>query len=241
MFKIPKEKQRLALIPWFLPLLLLLPYAAFVENFRLLLWVWKSGYWPFWLLLGLALLGASLCSYLLYRLHGIGMKIYYAVGATLLAHVSYMAMQERQHSLLVFIFFLLCAFLFFGGWASRLLSLPFFHSKRNWWESYPKALPGIMALLVDEKRGLQKEGRLTNFGETGCFVFFSDGSLDFSPKYIEILAGESKLLESEVDLVEKTKDGFGCGLRFLSITSTDKEKNLRDSIERLRRAGYVAS
>jgi hypothetical protein len=149
-----------------------------------------------------------------------------------------MAMTERRDSLLMLIFLLFAGQVLLSEKAKQVLRLPFFASKRRWWESYPKGIPGLKVELSAEN-GDTKEGRLSNFGQEGCFVFAESGSIPFAPKMVKVLSGERALLEAEVETVLKTNDGFGCGLRFSrAAMDGDWSKDLQDYLGYLRRAGY---
>jgi hypothetical protein len=70
-------------------------------------------------------------------------------------------------------------------------------------------------------------------------VFVQDGRKIEQPKMIRLKSREKVLFEAEVELVEKTKDGFGFGFRFMhQDTVGDWSKDLQDYLGFLRRAGY---
>lgn len=231
-------KGFLALTAWTLPLALLLPYAFVASRFRGLVWVWESGYKPFWLTLGVLLVLALAASVLLARLQEIGSTLY-RVGIVLAtAQTTYLAMSERRHSLLILVFALFALQVFLSERVKKTLRLPFFDSRRNWWEGYPKAIPGLQVELSAEN-GDTTEVRLSNFGLEGCFVFSESGTIPFTPKTVRIFTGEQTLLEADVEPVERTGDGFGWGLRFSkNALEGDWSKDLQDYLGFLRRSGY---
>ena len=120
----------------------------------------------------------------------------------------------------------------------RILQLPYFNSRRRWWESYPKGLPGLSVELLGEN-GDNAIGRMSNFGVEGCFVFSIHEAIGFEPKSIRVQSGEKILLEAEVEPLLRTRDGFGWGLRFSdSAVDGDWTKDLQDYLGYLRRSGY---
>ncbi len=231
----------MALWPITLPILFLLPYAFFVERFRVLIWVWQSAYAPFWITLSLVCFLALLSSVLIYRLYR-GALVAYGIGVLLsLGQPSYLAMREHRHFLLVLLFILLCAQVWIFEHLRALLALPFYSSRRRWWESYPKAIPHLHASLSFESEKIAPiEVRLSNLGRTGCFVFSTDRVIASAPKQVSIKQGDSTLLERPVERTVSTSDGFGMGLRFVADESgADWGKDLEDYLVHLRRSGYV--
>ncbi len=231
-------KGFIACIPWVLPLYVILPYIAIASGFRGLVWVWTVGDVPFWAMLGLQLLLATVSSVLLYRLQEMGNYLF-RVGVAL-AHVqaTYLAMSERRHLLLLLVFALFASGVFLSEKIKRVLKLPFYDSRRKWWESYPKGIPGLSVELLAEN-GDNAKGRLSNFGMEGCFVFSESEAIAFSPKMIRVQSAEKVLLEAEVETLLRTADGFGWGFRFSgSGIDGDWTKDLQDYLGFLRRSGY---
>jgi len=231
-------KGFIACIPWALPLYLILPYLAIASGFRGLIWVWSSGDLAFWLTLGILVALALFSSILLFRLQGLGSTLF-RVGVAL-AHVqaTYLAMSERRHLLLLLIFALFCTGVFLSEKIKRVLKLPYYDSRRNWWESYPKGIPGLSVEVLGES-GDNAKGRLSNFGMEGCFVFSVNEAISFSPKAIRVHSDNKVLLEAEVEPLLHTADGFGWGLRFSGAgIDGDWTKDLQDYLGHLRRSGY---
>lgn len=231
-------KGFIAAAPATLILALLLPYALIASDLRGLVWVWEAAYRPFWVVLGISLFLVALASPLLWKLQELGSTLY-RVGILLVtAHTAYLAMAERRHSLLIVIFLLFCAQVLLSEKVKKTLRLPFYDSRRRWWEGYPKGIPGLRVELCSEN-GDTIEARLSNFGEAGCFVFLESGAFKFAPRSMRIFSGEETLLEAEVEPVLRTKDGFGWGLRFSRLAMQgDWSKDLQDYLSFLRRAGY---
>lgn len=232
------SKGFFSLLPWTLPLLVLIPFAAVVSDFRGIRWVWEVGYTPFWVMLGLLLTLAAFSSVLLWHLQELGNTLF-RVGIFLAtAQTTYLAMAERRHSLLIVIFLLFAGGILLSEKIRRALRLPFYDSRRRWWESYPKGIPGLTVELFDEK-GDTVKGRLSNFGLEGCFVFSESGQIPFAPRTMRVYSGTEALLEAEVDPVIRTRDGFGWGLRFgQAAIAGDWTKDLQDYLGVLRRSGY---
>lgn len=231
-------KGFIACIPWVLPVYLLLPYAAIASGFRGLIWVWDTRDVPFWGMLMLQLLLAASSSALLLRLQGLGATLF-RVGVVL-AHLqtTWLAMSERRHLLLLLIFTLFASGVFLSEKIKRVLRLPYYDSRRRWWESYPKGLPGLSVELLGEN-GDNSKCRLSNFGAEGCFVFSVDEAIPFTPASIRLLSGEKVLLEADVEPLLRTGDGFGWGLRFSGAgIDGDWTKDLQDYLGFLRRSGY---
>jgi hypothetical protein len=231
-------KGFISIVPFTLPLALLIPYALVASDLRGLVWVWEAGYRPFWTVLGISVLLAAIASPLLWKLQDIGSTLYRVGILIVTAHITYLAMMERRHSLLIVIFFLFAAQVLLSEKVKKTLRLPFYDSRRKWWEAYPKGIPGLRVELCSEN-GDTVEGRLSNFGAEGCFVFLESGVIAFAPRSLRIFSGEETLLEAEADPVMQTRDGFGWGLRFShSAVDGDWSKDLQDYLGYLRRAGY---
>lgn len=227
-----------ALLPWFLPFYLVLPYAEIVPNFRGVIWVWETGYRPFWILLALVCLLSAISSVLIWSLNRRGLYFYYLGVALITLHVSYMAMTEKRHGLLVFIFILFSVAIFAAQKMKNILALPYYDSRRKWWESSPKCLPELRLEVVAES-GVY-EAKLTNLGSEGCFVFGVDKKNLELPQRIRIYKEDQLLLEGRVEVKMITWDKFGMGLKFLEL-QVDDQKDLTDHLFRLRRAGYEIS
>jgi hypothetical protein len=234
----PNSKTFLRFVPFTLPLALILPYAFVASRFRGLVWVWESGYRPFWITLTCLALLTIASSMLLTRLQRAGSTLYQVGVVLATVQTTYLAMSERRHSLLVLVFALFASQVLLSEKVKKVLRLPFFDSRRRWWEGYPKAIPGLQ-VEVSSETGDTKEVRLANFGLEGCFVFSQDGTIPFEPKVVRIFTGEQTLLEADVETVERTNDGFGWGLRFSSSAlEGDWSKDLQDYLGYLRRSGY---
>lgn len=225
-------------VPFTLPISFVLPYSAIASNFRGLLWVWEVGYKPFWITLGTLFFLAVVASALLYKLQEIGSTLYRVGILISTIQTTYLSMTERRHSLLILIFVLFAAQVLLSEKVKRVLKLPFFASRRKWWEAYPKGIPGLKVELSGEN-GDTTEGRLSNFGAEGCFVFAEGGAISFLPRSLRIYNDKQTLLEAEVEPVMRTRDGFGWGLRFSrSAMDGDWSKDLQDYLGYLRRSGY---
>jgi hypothetical protein len=231
-------KGFISTLPWTLPFLLLLPFGLIVSDLRGLRWAWETGYAPFWVMLGLLFILAAFSSFLLWKLQEIGATLY-RVGIFLATcQTTYLAMSERRHSLLILIFLLFTAAVLISEKMKKVMRLPYYASKRSWWESYPKGLPGL-SVELSGKNGDTSKGRLANFGAEGCFVFSVTGEIPFAPTMVRIFSGKEALLEAEVEPVLRTRDGFGWGLRFdPSAIEGDWSKDLQDYLGFLRRSGY---
>lgn len=228
----------LSLAPLVLPLFYVLPYAFIASDFRGLFWAWETGYKPFWFVLFFLFSLAVGSAALLYLLQDMGRTLFQVGIFVSTAQLTYLAMSERRHSLLLLIFLLFAVEVFLSERIKRILTLPFLDSKRKWWEGFPKGIPGLRVELFSEN-GDTKECRLSNFGPEGCFVFSEADGFSFSPRSIRVFQKAKTLLEADVEPVLYTRDGFGCGLRFQrNIADGDWIKDLEDYLGHLRRAGY---
>ncbi len=233
-------RTRLFLAPFILLPALLVPYAFFTSDFRVLLWAISSFYFPFWLILLVNLSGSVVSGWLLVRLNSFGLKIFEACGLLTLAHVAYLAMLEKRHGVLVIAFIATVVCVAIREWIAGVLALPYFQSNREWWESKPKSLPGITATLTARDGTKQENLCVSNLGEEGCFIFGDTHAPLSHPKEIIISEGEKILFSSLVSTEYLTSDEFGVGLRFRSGgVETDIHKEMADFIGLLRRRGYV--
>ncbi|HEY8279995.1 MAG TPA: hypothetical protein VIH99_10240 [Bdellovibrionota bacterium] len=193
---------------------------------------------PFWTMLLFQFLLAGISSFLLWRLQDLGNTLFRVGVLAAHAQSAWLAMSERRHLLLLLVFALFSSGVFLSELVKRVLKLPYYDSRRHWWESYPKGIPGLSVELLGEN-GDNAKGRLSNFGLEGCFVFSVEEKISFAPRMIRVLSGEKTLLEAEVDPILHTKDGFGWGLRFSeSGIDGDWTKDLHDYLGFLRRSGY---
>jgi len=231
-------KGFVACLPWVLPLYVVLPFLAIASGFRGLIWVWNVAYFPFWSMLAFQVLLAAISSSLIFRLQDLGNTLF-RVGIVV-AHVqtTWLAMSERRHLLLLLVFALFTSGVFLSEKVKRVLKLPYYDSRRRWWEGYPKGIPGLSVELLGEN-GDNAKGRLSNFGLEGCFVFSVSEAISFSPRAIRVESGDKILLEADVEPLLRTGDGFGWGLRFSSSgVDGDWSKDLQDHLGFLRRSGY---
>lgn len=226
-------------LAWLLPLVHLVPYAFFVPQFRVLIWVVENFYPPFWVFFAMAIIFSSISGYLLYRVNRWGLWTFQIGALVLISHGVYLAMSERRHGLLGMLFLLTMLIVGVSEWMRRVLALPFYFSARSWWESYPKALPQLKAGVRSKNAEQLSEVRVSNLGSEGCFVFSMPGPLDFEPQVLE-LEGPGFSLHCNVQVEVKTRDGLGLGLRFLEDgRDGDWQKDLKDQLVLLGRAGYV--
>lgn len=231
-------KRFAAFLPFVLPFFLILPYAFIASEYRGLLWVWETNNIPFWAMLSLLSILAILSSVLIFQLMDIGYMLFRAGVVLAMAHGAFLAMSERRHPLLILVFLLFTLGIFLSEKVKRTLNKPYYHSKRNWWESYPKGIPGLVASIVSED-GKRMECRISNLGVDGCFVFSRDMPILYMPDRIEVYSGDKILLEAKVDEAIKTRDSFGLGLRFSArAVGGDWNKDLEDYLNYLRRSGY---
>jgi hypothetical protein len=232
------KKGFVALLPWALPLYLVIPYAMIASGFRGLTWAWNTAYIPFWSMLFFLVIIATISSVLVFRLQEMGNTLFRVGIAAVTIQTTWLAMAERRHLILLLVFALLSSAVFFSEKIRRVLHLPYYDSRRRWWESYPKGIPGLSVELLGEN-GDTAKGRLSNFGVEGCFVFSVNEAIAFTPVSVRIQRDDETLLEAEVEPRLRTSDGFGWGLRFSeSAIDGDWTKDLQDYLGFLRRSGY---
>lgn len=225
-----------------LPVAAVAPYLFYGRGFKVLSWVWNSGYWPFWLNVILGLVAGALCLVFLLQFNAFGRLLYSAFSVLITTISALFAMNEHRHSLLVVVFVIAICLVWTSEWLRRVLDLPFYNSRRQWWEAHPKAVPGVSAVVYDKEGGTRvEEARVANFGETGCFLFLLHKRWDFSPGYVELRFQNGRSLSAKVTPVLFTGDRNGVGLRFDRLPQRDDwHQDLQDYLNGLRRAGYVS-
>lgn len=232
-----------AFIPWTLVLHIILPYAWIASGYRGLFWAWETRDVPFFATLFILFLCAASASFLVWNLWAKGVQ-FYRVGVVLaMLHTGYIAMVEKRHTLLILVFVLFATGIVLSEKISQVLRRPYYNSRRRWWESYPKPLPGLRAEIFPCEGAEQScRVRLSNFGSQGCFVFSEEQKIPFQPGFIRIESGDRILLEAKVDPLISTRDGFGRGLRYQDgAYAGDWSKDLKDYLGFLRRSGYEVS
>ena len=225
-----------------LPLAAVSPYLFYGRGFKVIAWVWDSGYWPFWLNLTIGLVSGTACAFFLLQFNALGRLIFSASSILITAISALFAMSEHRHSLLVVVFVLAAALVWTSEWLRKVLDLPFYNSRRNWWEAHPKAVPGVTAKAYDKQDGsVCEEARVANFGETGCFLFLLHKHWDFAPGFVELNFQNGRSLAVKVVPVLFTGDRNGVGLRFDRLPHQDDwHQDLQDYLNGLRRSGYVS-
>jgi hypothetical protein len=232
------SKWFITAVPWALPLHLILPYAFVASGYRGLFWAWETGYAPFWMVFLFLSFFSLISSLFLWKLNDAGVALYKIGYLVALSYTAYFSMMARMHSLLILVFFLFAAGVLLSEKMNRVLKLPYYDARRKWWESYPKGIPGLRVEIVNTGGELLR-GRLSNFGEEGCFVFSEEGAVHFAPEILKVYSEDALLLDAKVELIFATADRFGCGLKFKSDTNSgDSGKDLRDYLGYLRRSGY---
>lgn len=240
----------IALFCALIPLSVAVPYLFYGQGTKILFWVVREGYLPFWINFVFSFVAGIACFIFLSRLRNIGRIIYSVSAFVSILGSGVVAMSEQRHLLLVIIFFLACVLVYASEWIRKALTLPYFQSRRKWWEVRPKAVPGISArVLAKGSRASGEEDnkrkpnlvpvRVVNFGAQGCFIFFENNSSVVEPESIEFDYSEGSVLTLPVESVIKTYDQLGAGLRFLPTKNSDEEQDLQDYLLHLRRSGYV--
>ncbi len=186
------------------------------------------------------LVGAALSSWLLSRLLRTGRWVFDICFGITFFHVSWLAMTQKRHGVLVLVFFLFSLMVLAREWVARTLRAPYFDSGRRWWESHPKTIPGAKAFVSEAAGGGEAEVLLTNLGPEGCFVFFPGGKMSKKPQRIRIVPEQGQEYTAPVEVVFVTRDKYGVGLQFSpGVAQNDGSKDLHDMIFKMRSLGYV--
>ena len=224
-----------------LPITAVLPYLIYGKGVRVLEWVWTHHYAPFWITIVFSLIATLVCFVLLCQFQTSGRVVFTVSSLIITAGSAVFAMREHNHSLLVLIFLMSAVLVWIGEWFREKLALPFYNSKRKWWESHPKSVPGVTAEVFSaEGKDLSEKVRVVNVGEEGCFVFLLGKKWTFEPRFIKLQFPKDIRLDSSVHPVLYTSDRTGVGLCFDGNEFGDWNKDLLDYLDGLRRAGYVS-
>lgn len=228
---------------------LLLPISAIWPYFwfggvRAIAWAITSVYWPFWTVLLFSFVAAFFVFVLLKNISPWGRLIYTVSVIAITINSAVIAMQEHSHSMLVAIFFLCALQITVSEWMRTILRRPYYRSCRNWWEGYPKSLPGLKGIAYGAKHTEESpqvvEVTFSNMGDDGCFIFTKSKPITFKPVYLEVILENDHKFKSRVEVMLFTKDKHGCGLRFKEhVTNQDWQKEMSDYLNQLRRLGYV--
>ena len=204
----------------------------------MLYWAIENQYLPFWFALVFSIIFSVLTSLAISKLNRLSVWLFASGTGVLLLSGVLLAMQERRHQLLFSLFALATTMIFAVERVRLILRLPYYFSNRKWWESYPKALPRQVAVIFEsEKKEKTHSVIITNMGNVGCFIFFTQGEPDFVPGWIEIALEKNKQYTGRVVPVYTTKDGLGMGLKF-QMSGADNRKDLGDYLLKIRRMGY---
>lgn len=177
-----------------------------------------------WVLLAFALLRRSRKS---------GCVFFALLAAAVIAADSVLFLRAKNYALAFYVLFLLILSVIYLLSTFRLLGEAYFNAGLRWFEGLPPFIPEIRAELdAVTERG---PGRMSRFDETGCYVFSAKPMPDVSKIRLKL---DEKELVSGVELISRTKDGLGQGLRFLA-QSPDAEKDIREFVDRARSRGYV--
>ena len=156
-------------------------------------------------------------------------------GVMLLGNVHYLTATKNYALAFYALFLLIISGLYLLN-LHKLMSNAYYNPGQRWFEGQPRFLPKIEARLYDEKD--QILAKLSQLGVEGCYVFAPELVKIQKVDRIELKLGDLSF-DCAVELISKTKDGHGRGLRFLAH-SADQNKDIRDFIDRVRSSGYVA-
>ena len=235
-------KNFVAFLPWILPIHIVAAYGLVAANYRGLVWAWESAYLPFLVMMALATIHSIVSTIFLFRLSWIGVWAFQSGLAVVMLYNTYLAMSQKRHMLLILIFALFTCSVLLLEKVKAVLRLPYYFSRRKWWESVPKGIPGIRAELSANGGNEWLPVRVTNLGKEGCFVFNEMGRINFVPKKIRVYRGNELIFDSDVRSCVSTDDRFGRGLQFDSSEGNlDWYKELKDHLNSFGRSGYEYS
>ncbi len=187
---------------------------------------------PFWLIL-VASAWVLLALALLRRARKSGCFLFALLAATVIVADAILFLRARNYALAFYVLFLLILSVIYLLSTFRLLGEAYFNAGLRWFEGLPLFIPEIRAEL--ETVSGRGEGRMSRFDETGCYVFSAKSMPDVFGIRLKL---DEKELVSRVELISRTNDGLGQGLRFLA-QSPDAEKDIREFVDRARSRGYV--
>jgi hypothetical protein len=174
--------------------------------------------------------------YLLLKAKWAGFASFMTMSAVLLLANVFLLISTKNYALAFYALFLLILSALYALNAYKDLRGTYYDSGKRWFEGLPRFLPRIEAELKVGERVVS--ARLSRLGEEGCYAYpFFEGQIDKVDR-IHLKLGDLQL-ECAVELVSKSSDGCGNGLRFLAV-SEDQNKDIKDFINRLRSAGYVS-
>jgi hypothetical protein len=141
----------------------------------------------------------------------------------------------------IFALALALAVTFLTQWVRIEQQKSFVDSGARWYEGYPKALPGVKA-LIEVPEG-EVEFRVSRVSRDGIFVFSEAPQMTgWSERRRELvklrLEGAEQAMDLSVRFAHDFRDGLGGGLRFDGL-SADQRKRLGDFVEQLKGEGYA--
>lgn len=186
--------------------------------------------------IGAELLWALLVVRLLYRARWSGFWLFLSLSVAVLVGNLYFLLVTKNYALAFYALFLL---ILSGVYLMNLyqsLSEAYYHSGRRWYEGLPRFIPRLEAELETEKGPLA--AKLSRLDTGGCYSYADNGRDIGDVRQVVLKLGDLKL-GCAVELMSKTQDGLGGGLRFV-VKSEDQRKDIRDFIDRVRSSGYVS-
>jgi hypothetical protein len=142
----------------------------------------------------------------------------------------------KNYALAFYALFILILSAMYSVSLIKNLKETYYQSGKRWFEGRPKFLPRIEAELRFD--GQMVPARLSRLGEEGCYAYPHFGTKIEKVEGIALKLGDLHL-DCAVELISHSRDGSGNGLRFVA-GSADQQKDIKDFIDRLRSAGYVA-
>lgn len=194
-----------------------------------LVWI---GICSFWVLIN---------TYWLFNAKWRGFWSFIALSVITVAANVYFLLAFKNYALAFYALFLLILSGLYVLHLYRNLSEAYYSTGQRWFEGKPLFIPRVEAELRNGKNTISV--RLSRLGVEGCYAFFATSdqeSLDHFESVSEIALKLGDLsVDCAVELISKTKDGTGRGLKF-QIATADQSKDIRDFIDRVRSSGYVS-
>lgn len=218
-----------------------------VPIFALNLWVLNKGAWSKFLepwkiqVLVVEAVWTLLTAHFVMRASWAGFWLFAVLSATMIGANLYFLLVLKNYALAFYALFLLIMAGLYLLNLFKLLHEPYYRSGKRWFEGVPRFVPKVEAHLKGEQEaeGDARRARVSRLNHEGCYVF-TDAPIKPSepaPSKVVLKLGDLHL-ECAVELITRSKDGLGQGLRFLA-DSADRQKDIKDFIDRVRSSGYV--
>jgi hypothetical protein len=222
--------------------LLLLSMPIFALN----LWVMNKGAWsklldPWKLqVLGVEALWTLMTARFILQASWAGFWLFFVMSSVIVCANLYFLFALKNYALAFYALFLLIMAGLYLLNLYKLLHEPYYRSGKKWFEGLPRFVPNIQAEIKSQAQGAETSpARVSRLNHEGCYLYSEKAGLAAfnAPSEVVLKLGDLRL-ECAVELITRSSDGMGQGLRFLA-DSADRQKDIRDFIDRVRSSGYV--